>query len=191
MKKIIATILLMFHLQAIATTVIIRPSGAGTYSDATAVGAANRYDCVDETTANNDTDYILSEGDCAYTTFTHTSAGLTGSETISSVQVTIVAKDDYGGDATVNKPVLLISGNVYSGGEFSTLGSYGAQSYTWTVNPNTGTAWTKTVIDAMQIGYYSCGYVPCRCTQIYATITYTGGASASFPTKLLLQGTGK
>jgi hypothetical protein len=76
--------------------------------------------------------------------------------------------------------------NYYDNGTPTTMPSGGAwQNYSkvWTTNPNTGSAWTWTEIDSLQIGIrlYDDGSGQPECTQVYAEVNYT---SASVPPRI-------
>ena len=63
--KVLLTIFIfaIFASNSFADTETLRPRGAGSLSQLTAEGQYSNYRCVDETTANNDTDYVRSNGD--------------------------------------------------------------------------------------------------------------------------------
>jgi hypothetical protein len=176
-------------------TVTIRPNADGAY-----VGyipsAGSAWECVDESVANNLTDYIYG----TYSddnVFAHTSAGLTGTETINSVTIGFKAITSSAFPTGLIYSLFYINSSYYYSDSNTTIGnSWVIAEDTYTLNPDTGTAWTKSVIDSMQFGV-SCSYTgdpdEIRVTQIYAIIDYTasGGGSSSFATKLLLSKTGK
>jgi len=191
MRKIIV-MLLLIPCFTFGQSVTIRPSGDGYYIGLTpSTGSA--WQCIDESVANDLTDYVYGiYGDECH--FTHTSAGLTGTETITSVTLGFKAITT-GGTAYINPSYYINSTTYYSIDAATVSTSWVIYEETLTTSPDTGIAWTKAEIDAMQIGFYASYFGDpdeVRITQLYAIINYTGGGgSSSFKTKLLLQGTGK
>lgn len=189
MKKIIL-MLLCLPMLSNATSLIMRPTAAGWY----ATNWNGTYADVDDVTSDGDGTYISTRlFSTDYCIFEFGSSGLTGSETISNVTLYVTVKTS-GGSPDIN-----IVGSdasdftMYDYGKAITS-SYTTVSESFATNPHTGVAWTKASLEDFDWGvnsYTESGEV--RVTQIYIDVTYTsgGGGSTSFPTKLLLQGTGK
>jgi len=198
MKKVLL-ILMMMPVFAWGQTVTIRPNGAGSAGDNGTPSTGAGWECVDEASANGDTDYFYDMFPSMTTTVT--SSGLT-SETITNVRVVVNAKRNTGtGDEYSNSiyPIIYLSSSNYYDGTYALTTSYADYTSDYPTNPATGLAWTVSDIANMEIGAEA-GYETAnadseaRITQIYAIVTYTGGGGGgptSFPTKLLLQGTGK
>lgn len=127
------------------------PNGVGATSAWTPSAGAN-YTCVDETTPNDDTDYVSSStvGNVDTYTMQDTPAG-TGA--ISGLAVTIRIKKDDANSRLV-AAVLRIGGVDYVHPTPQGVpGGYSYLQFIWTLNPATGTAFTKAVVDALEAGY--------------------------------------
>ncbi len=82
------------------------------------------------------------------------------------------------------------SGSVYTGSEESTASeTFTAESYIWTDNPDTGSAWTWDEIDALQIGVELKAdntTINAACTQVYIVVDYTAYSSPGTLTSINL-----
>ena len=162
-------------------TITFRPTGAGFYTDGIANGAANKWDCVDETTSDGDSTYINYSSGSSSTTFLITTNTITNTDTINSITVYNIARA-----TTAGKLVTAICNpTIYEGGTLSTASyssniptSYQTYSKTWTTVPSTGNAWTKGDIDALEIGETCSTSTNIRVTQVYIVVDYTSSGPA-------------
>ncbi len=158
-------------------SLILRPNAAGTNTGLTHNTGSN-YACVDETSSDGDATYVYttsttSGNNAPRDTYNVPDTTLSGL-TIQSITVHIVARDTYNG---YERPYILIGGTGYYPGSYSTLTtSYVEYTNTWTVNPNTSSAWTWTNINSLEIGvqmyiqYAGFGYA--QCTQVWVEVNY-------------------
>lgn len=111
---------------------------------------------------------------------TLTDTGFSGSETVSNVRGTIrmFTLDPVAGTTQV---YVTIGGTNYYSSTLSLTGdgSYHDATYDWPVSPATGIAWTQTELDALIMGIKKINSVGQRCTQMYATVTYTAGGAVN------------
>lgn len=61
-----------------------------------------------------------------------------------------------------------------------TNSSYLDRSYTWSVNPATGLAWTTTELDSIILGIKKINSAGMRCTQMYLEVDYSAGGGSVF-----------
>lgn len=127
----------------------IRPNAAGSLTGLTATGAASNWSAVNDVTHNGDTSYV---------------SGLTGTDlynysnltsnpsTINGVVVTSTVR--VGGIGTSNFATKIKSGATTIGSTPVTLTSQGYRMFQTAraLDPNTGSAWTKTAVDALEAG---------------------------------------
>jgi len=159
---------------------ILRPDGPGLltnipYTYSSTVGDIMRnYLMVDEDVPDDgDTlvgtdNYVMGWARDLYSIQNHTG----GHGNVDSVTVYIRSRHEN----NYPKALLMTYGTIYE----QSLGSsttWATHSYTWTVNPFTGNAWTWDEIDDLQIGVALMDTSPSlsieQCTQVYAEITYT------------------
>jgi hypothetical protein len=120
-----------------------RPNAAGNYTEWTGTVP----DDIDETTPNDDTDYLTAASlDQRFT------AGMTALPAavyaIYAAQDTVVAK----GSGVVIRPVLEVSLAQYTGAWASLTSDYKAKPALWRVNPYTKIPWTRTQLNAAESG---------------------------------------
>jgi len=80
------------------------------------------------------------------------------------------------------KAAIKTNGTVYTGSEETVGTSFTTNSYQWTTNPDTGSAWTWDEIDALQAGVElkSGGAIDtAACTQVYVEVAYNGAYNSS------------
>jgi predicted CxxxxCH...CXXCH cytochrome family protein len=165
-------------------TLIIRPNADGTLNDWSIGGTsppANRWEAVDETTQNDDTDYVYATSqnlDQFFNLQDHT----TETGTIDNVTVYIYAKQTTGNEYLQ----VCIWDNTYCQNTPTISTSYTLYSYSWTTDPSDSLAWTWSDIDALEAGVRSKnsggwgGEI--RVTQLYVEISYTPAAADNPPT---------
>lgn len=149
-------------------------------------GAATRWECVDEGTANT-TDYLFTPVDSfARAYFTVPANSIPAGSTINSVTVT-VRMNRVSGLATKTCYVYYTDTRINVGEEHPTActatAGYVNRARTWTgINNLTGYNFNKDDIDNMGIGVVDVDYSPNavgRITQIWLTIDYTAPAPSS------------
>ena len=118
-------------------------------SSAWTASSGSDYQCVDEIPYNSDTDYISTSTATADDTFAFPSTGVTG--TVLGVQTQAIARKD---DAAARNLALLVdSGGTLDVGSSQALGgSYAKYNRTDLVDPDTGSAWAMTAVNAAEYG---------------------------------------
>ncbi len=126
----------------------LAPSGAGNSTGWTP-SAGNNWDCVEEVpestaesvsaTDSGTTDlYALGDMDATVTSVLAVKAQIYGQ------------KSDAGASSVI--PVLRTGGSNYDGDAVALSTSWGKADQTWTVNPGTSEAWTRSQVDALEAG---------------------------------------
>jgi hypothetical protein len=156
-------------------SLILRPIAAGT-TTGLSVNTGSNYAAVDEASSDSDTTYVYrTSSTAAFDTYTAAGTTLSGL-TIQSITVHIVAKDQSNTYGCYARPYIRIGSTGYSPSSYNSLTtSYVEYTNTWTVNPNTSTAWTWANINSLEIGvqmYSYSGSYYARCTQVWVEITY-------------------
>jgi hypothetical protein len=117
-------------------------------------------------------------------TYAKPSHGLAEGTTINSLKLTTQMSG-----ITAGKVVLKGSTVEYSTPAFTNAGAYQTFDYTWSVNPNTGVAWTLSEVDAQEIGILLTGaeyFGGSWCRELYLTIDYTAPASTFIPKVIII-----
>lgn len=187
MKKIIFFLLLPLigHGQ-----LIISPNGdisAAPSCYGTATSDVDEYPTDDDVTF-----YPISfDGDCIY--MEYAASGFT-TETIDSIKITTRLKEGSFGSGAIDVYIRTHSTDYLVQSITSYPSSYTNYTYTSTRNPYTNAVWTISEIDDVRtkhiFGWYGENQ-EVRITTVWIAVYYQGGGSTSFPTKLLLSGTGK
>lgn len=126
----------------------IYPSGAGNSTDWTPSAGSN-YQCVDESPANGDTDYVSETTAGDHDTYALDDITITGS--ILGIQTNLYAKKDDAG--TKELAAVVRSGTTdYDGATVSVNGSYTVHTEIRETDPDTTAAWTQSGINAMECG---------------------------------------
>ena len=129
----------------------LAPDGAGDETD-WVPSAGSNYQCVDEATANDDTDYVAAATAGDRDLYTLNTAGLTSVQQPAGVEVVLRSRKD---DATARTlaPTMKSGTTDADHATYTTTGSY-----VWTphqvqeTDPNTSAAWTPAAIEALQAG---------------------------------------
>ncbi len=159
-------------------TEILRPNGAGDETGIqTVTGASTHWEAVDDTgTGDDGTTTVEHNTDNAYARDLYTvQDSAINSGTINSVKIHI----KHEGTSAYSRTILKTNGTVYESGNLTTSGDdvWAYNSTTYTTNPQTGSAWTWSEVNAMQIGVgnFRSPTQQGRTTQVYAEVDYDGG----------------
>jgi hypothetical protein len=161
----------------------LRPDATGSKNEnlhsGTSLPESTNWQQVDEVAEDGDTTYIWNGGggvattEDSYNMQNHTTeVGI-----INDVTVYFYGKKNSGAGAK-GRPLIKTHSTEYTGGSLQDLPNWGNNSYkrfsyTWDTNPNTGSNWTWTEIDDLEIGvqiYINSGGA--RVTQVYAIVDY-------------------
>lgn len=125
-------------------------NGNGAVQDFSASSGSDHSLLVDETSPNDDTDYVFSSTANHRELFTLSSLTDTPA-TIHAVRVNNYAKKTDPGLCKV-KPAIRVSSANYEGTEVGVSDSYTHISGLWTTNPNTAAAWDAAGVNAIEAG---------------------------------------
>ena len=152
---------------------ILRPDGAGSITNLTASGCGSNYQCVDESSSDDDATYVERASNSYRTDVYSLANSGVGSGTIDSVVLHChVRKTQLQGEV---QPTLYVSSTEYNGTAQSLTTSYVDYSQAWATNPNTSVAWTWTEINDLQAGVRLKGQnssFPAYCTQVWVEVFY-------------------
>jgi len=169
-------------------TETLRPNAAGDECNIeTQVGCSacpNHYDCVDEVTADDFTTFIRQRGEVssAWTRDLYNIENSIGggSDIINSVKVYARMKETGELQNASSFKLVVKSGATVDEGTLQTCGTgtWTTYSDTWTINPDTGNAWTWAEIDSMQAGLtvsvpYNGSSETLTITQVYVEVDST------------------
>jgi hypothetical protein len=155
----------------------IKPTGAGSLTQAafTAVGAADKWDCLDDTPDNDDTDYVLTS-----TTTTHTESYAVSdidslASTVYGVCVYTIAKRDGASNGSIN--TLLIDStrpvpSQFESSGYTTTATKDGSGYTYVKSQLFG-AFTPEIVNRAELAIRQNGSNQSRVTSLYATVLYT------------------
>ena len=159
----------------------IRPNGIGDYTQLTLFGAANNWDCVNETTPDGYTTYVGMHG-TSYLTDSYEMTNHTTEEGVIT-GITLVGRfNSYFAPCPnahqfykfgVKTPGYYLRSGPETG--FETISNWSDFSYTWTTNPTSAAAWTWGDVDTLQCGFafkVTNTTVYDFCTQFYAVVNY-------------------
>lgn len=125
------------------------PAANGAFVEFAPVGAGSNFQCVDETTSNEDTDYtqgnIVGNRDL-YTVGTYNFVGQ-----VFGLQVTGTHRKDDVGNRVV-APLARVNTVLYEGSQDTCLSQYKMVKKIWEKNPNTNAQWSVAEINAGQYG---------------------------------------
>jgi hypothetical protein len=145
------------------TTLTLRPILNGTYRE-----VGGDYANIDEEVADDSTTKNYFSGSSyALDTFILPRPQVAGP--ISNVAI----YQRSNGSGAYVKPAIYTHGAIYYGGEVAQGSSYVTTSYSWSVNPYTGAAWTWAEIASLQAGIAMKGSGGVWNTQLYIVVDYT------------------
>jgi hypothetical protein len=159
---------------------ILRPSGVGNSTENTPNGAGDNWQCVYEETSDGDSTYAQCESTSylkdSYATQDHSA----GSGTIDKVVINIRCRkvESALNQDAYAKTVIRTHDIDYKGGQITLPSSYAVYSTEYALNPNTGSAWTWSEIDALECGAdlksaQDTVWDYARCTQVWVAVHYT------------------
>lgn len=170
--RMLFIVLFLFSVSAFASTEFLHPNASGDEEDWSPTGCSgpNHYQCVDDLSQDGDTTYLSSSTDGH--TFLHNIEDLGPTTDVVQVTVEIWAKKIGSG----NPPGL--NARIKSGtttenqfvGFVSSSASYQYLSYSWTTDPNTGSAWSNSAVDSLQIGVQRGPGVDLRISMVRAKV---------------------
>jgi len=170
----------------------LRPNAAGDLSAWTAVGDSTLWECVDESSPDDDTTYasIPALNDLKFLVHL-ASSGIGASDTINSVALTLRLKTVPIAPSS-DLYFLWKENSVETQGALITeTTSYADYTETRTVRPSDSSAWTLSDLNNLQVGVRGVtGTRAARCTQVYVTVDYTPLASSVKRSSLPLLGVG-
>ena len=134
----------------------------------------SNYECVNEETANDDSDYVLSGTPNWKSDIYNITVGSSPTNLIDILEVSLYAKTKSVSPTTNGsaKLFLYISTTEYYSDTFSTNSWWTLHSYTWSTNPATSSNWTWSDIQNLKIGI---SLFLAQCTQLYFIVKYTVG----------------
>jgi len=150
----------------------IRPNLPGTYADFTVYPAIGHWDAVNEV-VENDSDGVYSSTASQNDTYNLEDISLPAGATINNVTVYETAM--WYNSTLKNFKIMIISGGTiaYSTNKITTA-LFVSYNNTWATDPATGSAWTQSAINALEVGEQltpSSGGA--NVTWVYVVVTYT------------------
>jgi len=159
----------------------LRPNAAGDLTEWTPSAGSN-YQCIDETTSDDDTTYVYG-GVNIQDLYNVDNNGL-APDIFAHISIVAVAKAaTQPGNLTI---MMKTDGTIYESSVIALTTAYVTYRNNWTLNPKYGYAWNDTSLDALQIGINSSvtsGFGVVRVTQMYVEVyyvTYTDYRSAVY-----------
>jgi RHS repeat-associated protein len=160
-------------------TEILTPNAAG---DETGISSqyptsGSHFEKVDDTPGSpDDNSTYVKSTNSSYQRDFYNLTNHTGSGIINYIEIKYRFASSSGSYTAYLKPTIKTGGMVYEGTEVTRQStSYIDGSYRWTVNPNTGSAWTWAELDSLQAGIslHKGTSGEARCTQVYIKVNYS------------------
>lgn len=157
------------------TSTIIRPNGAGIQSAWTASAGSN-YQCVDESSANDDTDYVSTATQFTTDEYDFEDLSLAAGSVITLVTMHVRARKTTTGtsQSIYGMPYDPSNTTYYYPIEFffADNTNYHDFSHSMALNPRTGLPWTESEVNAEQFGFAKADAEvgTLRVTQMYVTV---------------------
>lgn len=160
------------------TVATLRPNGAGFYNDFDsyqgAGGATSFFDAVDDVTADDDSTYVYEPRNARKMFLALPDNQIPAGATINKVRVWLrwMGVDPIEQKCKIS---IYIGSTEYDSIEYNSRKqqNYRDDFYDWSVNPNTGVAWTPTDINNLQIGIKTTSADGKKFTQLFAEVDYT------------------
>jgi hypothetical protein len=160
-------------------TEFLRPNAVGDKSFLDVNGDTDGWKCVDEVSSDSDATYVSAPGAAASDLYNIPDSAIPAGAVISQIGVGVNCKK-VGARTCYAQVGIKTGGTEYWTSNKTLTTSYAVYSNIWLLNPQTGLAWTKADIDALQLGIYltfNIGTYGC-CTQVWVVVTYTVAAAA-------------
>jgi len=166
-------------LTPVTDTVNLRPDDIGDEDSVESQypDSGDNWDKVDEETSDGDGTYVYTDNgnyvEDLYNITDHTTQTAAGP--INYVKVYMVVRGTTTTAGVTAYVHMKTNGTEYDGSEEVLTTDYTAYSYQWTLNPDTGEAWTWSEIDALQIGVglqRPAVAEQTLCTQVYAEVSF-------------------
>lgn len=153
----------------------LRPNGVGTTTELSSSGCGANWQCVDEESSDGNATRVRSQG-ASYRTDTYAMADPAASSChIAKVTVYCRAKKITIFLPGYVKLVLRTGGTDYESSAIAVNSNYANRSHEWVTNPNTGSEWTWSEIDALECGVSLQTFSPIfrvECTQVWMEVEY-------------------
>ena len=150
--------------------ITIRPMGTGDNAELNNSGCSDNWQCLDETTSDDDASYVESAlGSWKIDEYAAEDPPASG--TIDSLIIYMRVRSTGNGQSA--RTVIFENGNTYYGTIIllNSYTSYTALSTTYAINPATSSIWTWSDINNIQIGVRLQNLA--RCTQVWAEVFFT------------------
>lgn len=152
---------------------MLRPDNVGSLTNLTASGCGLNYLCVDEGNPDEDATAVNRAAN-SYATDVYSLEDPPGtSGSINNVTVYCRARKHQSQGSV--RPTVYFNATEYNGAEQDLTTSFSDYSHEWATNPNTGSAWTWSEINALQAGASIKGQnsnFPAYCTQVWVEVSY-------------------
>jgi hypothetical protein len=170
---VLSMVLVLLCATASADTVTLRPDGPGAYTEWDKSGCTANWECVDETTPDEDLTYVYTPTVGARDLYSLTDSGL--SELPETVYIKSVSNCFRGrGSGGVSYyPLIRTHDTVFEGGAGGLHGYYYNICRSHSTNPYTGERWTIAEVDALQAGIKRRSSGELRVTTVWVNVDYT------------------
>lgn len=128
---------------------LAKPTGAGNYTQWTPSAGSN-YQCVDETGANDDTDYVYDDTASQKDTYAMTDISESAVQIFGVRASMRIRKDDAGSKSA--RLIARVNSTDYGGDGVGMDDAYGCYDHVWLLSPDTSSAWTKSEFDSAEFG---------------------------------------
>ncbi len=154
-------------------SVILRPNSAGSIDNLSTTGCGSNYQCVDESTSDENSTYVRRPSNSYATDVYNLDNPTSPSGTITGV--TVYCRARKAKNVGLIRPNVYVGSTPYNGSIQSLTTSWSDYSEQWTTNPSTSSAWTWTEINNLQAGISLRGQnsnFPAYCTQVWVEVEY-------------------
>ena len=153
--------------------IVLRPDGDGSVTDLTGDGCGQNWQCVSESTPDEDgTRTIRASNSYATDVYSLEDPAANTCSILHVVVYSRARKDHVHGDV---RPTVYVGGTEYAGTSHSLSTSYDDYSGQWVINPATGSGWTWEDLVDLEAGCALRGQnggMPGYCTQVWVEVYY-------------------